>query len=144
VDRAVTPRPGGAGQATIRAAGGIVWRPGPGGLPEVALIHRPEQDDWTLPKGKLDHGETPEKAALREVEEETGIRCRITRAAGCTAYVDRHGRDKIVCYWIMRPLAGRFVPTQEVDRLRWATIDEALGVLSYPIDRALLSAQELC
>ena len=128
----------------VRAAGGIVCRPGPGGRPEIAVIHRPVQDDWTLPKGKLDGGETPEQGALREVEEETGLRCRITRPAGCTAYVDRRGRDKIVCYWMMEPLDGGFEPNAEVDRMRWLSVEEALTALSYPIDRALLSAQELC
>jgi 8-oxo-dGTP pyrophosphatase MutT (NUDIX family) len=129
--------------STVRAAGGIVWRPGPGGATQVALVHRPLQDDWTLPKGKMDAGETPEQCALREVEEETGLRCRIDRPAGCTAYVDRRGRDKIVCYWIMRPLGGRFQPGAEVDEMCWLTVEQALRLLTYPIDRALLSAQEL-
>lgn len=137
-------RPNATRELAVRAAGGIVYRPGPGGLPEVAVIHRPAQDDWTLPKGKLDGEETPEQAALREVREETGMRCQIVRPAGCTAYIDRRGRDKIVCYWIMQPLEGRFAPNAEVDSLRWVTVDEALALLSYPIDRALLSAQELC
>jgi 8-oxo-dGTP pyrophosphatase MutT (NUDIX family) len=128
---------------TIRAAGGVVCRRGPGGLTEVAVVHRPVQDDWTLPKGKLDGGETAEQAALREVEEETGMRCQLVRPAGGTAYVDRRGRDKIVCYWIMRPLAGRFQPNGEVDALRWLTVDEALAQLTYPVDRALLAAQDL-
>jgi 8-oxo-dGTP pyrophosphatase MutT (NUDIX family) len=143
VDAAVR-RPAAERVATIRAAGGIVCRPGPDGRPEIAVIHRPAQDDWTLPKGKLDPGETAEQAALREVEEETGLRCRITRPAGCTAYVDRRGRDKIVCYWVMHPLGGNFSPTEEVDRMRWLTADEAPEVLTYHIDRALLSTQELC
>lgn len=132
-----------AALSTVRAAGGIVCRPGPGGLVEVALVHRPSQDDWTLPKGKLDGGETAEEAAFREVWEETGLRCELVRAAGCTAYVDRRGRDKIVCYWIMRPVDGRFRPTGEVDGLRWLTVAEALEQLTYPIDRALLQAQQL-
>ncbi len=132
------------GTALVRAGGGIVCRPGPGGLAEVAVIHRPLQDDWTLPKGKLDDGETAEQAALREVHEETGMRCEIVRPAGCTAYVDRRGRDKIVCYWVMRPVEGQFQPGDEVDAMRWMTVEEALKVLTYPIDRALLSAQELC
>jgi 8-oxo-dGTP pyrophosphatase MutT (NUDIX family) len=143
VDAAVKRRPNATRELAVRAAGGIVCRPGPGGLPEIAVIHRPSQDDWTLPKGKLDGDETPEQAALREVQEETGLRCQIVRPAGCTAYIDRRGRDKIVCYWIMRPLDGRFMPGSEVDSLRWLTVDEAMDVLSYPIDRALLSAQEL-
>jgi 8-oxo-dGTP diphosphatase len=143
-DEPVKGRPGPAAeQEAIRAAGGIVCRPGPGGLVEVALIHRCEQDDWTLPKGKLEDGETAEAAALREVEEETGLRCAIERPAGCTAYVDGRGRDKVVCYWIMRPLGGQFLPNTEVDALRWLTVEEALANLSYPIDRALLSVQRL-
>lgn len=130
--------------ALVHAGGGLVIRPGPGGMPEIIVVHRPGYDDWSFPKGKLVHEtEDGHDAALREVEEETGMRCLIARPAGCTAYVDRRGRDKIVCYWIMRPLDGRFQPTQEVDGLRWVTVDEALRVLSYPIDRALLSAQEL-
>jgi 8-oxo-dGTP pyrophosphatase MutT (NUDIX family) len=140
----VSGRPAAAPRVVVRAAGGIVCRPGPGGLPEVALVHRPLQDDWSLPKGKLEEGESPEEAALREVEEETGLRCAIVRPAGCTAYVDRRGRDKVVCYWVMRALNGRFQPNDEVDALRWLTVEEALTVLSYPVDRALLSARELC
>ena len=128
---------------TVRAAGGVVFRPGPNGHCEVALIHRPLQDDWTLPKGKLDDGETAEHGALREVEEETGLRCEIVRPAGCTAYVDRRGRDKIVCYWLMRPVAGEFRPTDEVDETRWLPVQDAVRTLTYPVDRALLAAQDL-
>jgi 8-oxo-dGTP pyrophosphatase MutT (NUDIX family) len=140
----VKRRPNATRELAVRAAGGIICRSGPGGLPEIVVIHRPSQNDWTLPKGKLDGDETADQAALREVHEETGMRCQIVRPAGCTAYVDRRGRDKIVCYWIMRPLEGRFLPNEEVDSLRWLTVDEAMAILSYPIDRALLSAQDLC
>ncbi len=107
------------------------------------MVHRPVQDDWTLPKGKLEAGETAERAALREVEEETGLRCELVRPAGSTAYVDGRGRQKIVRYWVMRPLSGRFVPTAEVDALRWFPIDDAVTQLTYPQDRALLTAQDL-
>jgi 8-oxo-dGTP diphosphatase len=131
-----------AAPVTIRAAGGVVCRRGPRGATEVVVIHRPVQDDWTLPKGKLDRNETAEQAALREVEEETGLVCQTLRPAGCTAYVDRRGRDKIVCYWLMRPLEGRFTPNEEVDELRWLPVEEALRMLSYPVDRALLAAQD--
>jgi 8-oxo-dGTP pyrophosphatase MutT (NUDIX family) len=127
----------------VQAAGGIVCRRGPGGRTEVAVVHRPVQDDWTLPKGKLEAGETAERAALREVEEETGLRCELVRPAGSTAYVDGRGRQKIVRYWVMRPLSGRFVPTAEVDALRWFPIDDAVTQLTYPQDRALLTAQDL-
>jgi len=127
----------------VRAAGGVVCRPGPVGLVEVAVIHRPAQDDWSLPKGKLETGETAEQAAVREVEEETGLRVRIVRPMGCTAYVDRRGRDKVVCYWVMWAEGGRFTPNDEVDQLRWLTVEEALELLSYSADRALLASQDL-
>jgi 8-oxo-dGTP diphosphatase len=127
----------------IHAAGGVVCRPGPAGLVEIAVIHRPSQDDWSLPKGKLEPGETAEQAALREVEEETGLRARIVRPLGCTEYVDRRGRDKTVCYWVMNAEGGRFTPNDEVDQLRWLTVEEALDLLTYPGDKALLASQPL-
>jgi len=127
----------------VRAAGGVVCRPGPAGQVEIGVIHRPGQDDWSLLKGKLELGETPEQAAVREVEEETGLQVRILRPMGCTAYVDRRGRDKVVCYWVMWAEGGRFAPNQEVDQLRWLTVDEALELLTYRADRALLATQEL-
>lgn len=129
--------------ATVQAAGGVVYRPGPADLIEVALIHRPAYDDWSLPKGKVYPGEAVEAAALREVKEETGFTCCLVRPMGCTAYMDRRGRDKTVCYWVMEPLEGRFQPTDEVDQLLWLTVDEALGMLTYDRDRQLLSAQAL-
>lgn len=125
--------------APVRAAGGVVCRAGPAGLPEVAIIHRPDRDDWSLPKGKLEPGEEPVEAALREVEEETGMRCDLLEPVGQTSYVDRKGRDKVVLYWLMRPVSGTFEPNDEVDVLRWLTPEEALGVMSYEQDRALLS-----
>lgn len=128
---------------TVQAAGGLVIRRGPDGQVEIVVVHRPLQDDWTLPKGKLEPGETPEEAALREVREETGLTCELVRPAGRTAYVDRSGRDKVVRYWVMRPLAGGFRPTREVDRLRWLSVDEALSVLSYPTDHEVVARQDL-
>lgn len=126
----------------VRAAGGVILRPGRGGG-RVAVIHRPRYDDWTFPKGKLASDETLESGALREVEEETGFRCRMVRPLGCTAYVDRRGRDKVACYFVMEPLEGRFRVCDEVDQLRWVSIDEALDVLTYPHDRALLRSLQL-
>jgi 8-oxo-dGTP pyrophosphatase MutT (NUDIX family) len=127
----------------IRAAGGVVCRPGPAGMTEIAVVHRPSQDDWTLPKGKLEGDETPEAGAIREVEEETGLKVELVRPMGCTAYVDRRGRDKVVLYWVMKVLSGRFLPNHEVDQLRWLTIEKAAGLLTYRADRALIASQEL-
>lgn len=123
---------------TIRAAGGVVCRPGPAGLLEVAVVHRPAYDDWSLPKGKLEPGEEAVEAALREVEEETGYVCELLEEVGCVRYRDHKGRDKTVCYWRMEVREGRFSPGQEVDELRWLTVEEAAGILSYGHDRSLL------
>jgi 8-oxo-dGTP pyrophosphatase MutT (NUDIX family) len=121
----------------VSAAGGIVWRRGPGGI-EVAVVHRPSYDDWTLPKGKLDPGEDFETAALREVLEETGLRCRLGREVTSVTYEDRHGRSKLVRYWLMEPEAGEFAPNDEVDELRWLIREAAVKLLTYPRDRELL------
>jgi 8-oxo-dGTP diphosphatase len=126
------------GVKAIKAAGGLVCRPGPAGLVEIALVHRPRYDDWAFPKGKLDQDETLEEAGLREVEEETGLSCRLLRPVACTEYRDGKGRDKVVFYWVMKPVGGRFEPNEEVDELRWLTVGESLELLSYERDRALL------
>ncbi len=96
----------------IRAAGGVVYRTDPSGETELAIIHRPAYDDWTLPKGKVEPDETPEDCAVREVREETGFRCEIERPLGCTAYVDRRGRDKVACYWLMEGDQAPDVPAR--------------------------------
>jgi len=127
----------------VRAAGGVVRRRGPAGLWEIVLVHRPRYGDWGLPKGKLDPGETVEEAALREVEEETGLVCRLLRPFGETTYFDRKGRLKRVWYLVMEPLTGRFTPSREVDATRWLTVSEALQLLTYPLDRELLEATPL-
>lgn len=126
----------------VRAAGGVVRRNGRGVM-RVAVVHRPGYDDWSFPKGKVDRGETLEETALREVEEETGLRCRLVAPLGCTAYADHKGRDKVACYWIMDVVSGRFRAGSEVDEVRWVTIDDALDLLSYRRDRALLRALDL-
>lgn len=127
-----------ANARTVKAAGGLVCRPGPAGLVEVAVIHRPAYDDWSFPKGKLERGESAEAAALREVAEETGLECSLVEPLGCTRHFDRRGAAKTVCYWIMRVIGGRFSPGYEVDQLRWLTASEALNLLTYARDREVL------
>ena len=121
----------------VAAAGGVVLREGEDG-PEVAVVHRPKYDDWSLPKGKLDPGETWEAAALREVEEETGLRCELGAELSSARYRDSKGRDKLVRWWLMRPLGGEFTPNDEIDELRWLRIDAALELVDYDHDRELL------
>lgn len=125
--------------AEVEAAGGAVWRRGGAGL-EVLLVHRPKYGDWSLPKGKLDPGESHEDAALREVEEETGLRCRLGAPLVETRYVDRKGRSKRVCYWSMQAISGAFVENREVDESRWLPLGEAEVLLSYDRDREVLRA----
>jgi 8-oxo-dGTP pyrophosphatase MutT (NUDIX family) len=103
-------------------------------------VHRPGYDDWTFPKGKAHAGETDEQCAVREVEEETGLRCRLEEELPSTAYRDRKGRDKRVRYWNMRVLEGRARPHSEVDAVEWLTVRNARPRLSYERDRAVLEA----
>ena len=121
----------------VEAAGGVVLDDDG----RVVLVHRPKYDDWTLPKGKLDPDESFEDAALREVEEETGLRCRLVRELPSIEYSDAKGRSKVVRYWLMEVEADvRFVPNDEVDELRRLPPDEALALLTYDRDHDVLRA----
>ena len=126
----------------VKAAGGVIVRTGEDGR-QVCLVHRPRYDDWSLPKGKLDSGESFEEAALREVEEETGLRCELVRELPSTRYMDGKGRPKIVRYWMMEPVGGGFEPNDEVDELRWMAVGEAVEHLSYEHDRELVGGLDL-
>jgi 8-oxo-dGTP diphosphatase len=126
--------------AEVRAAGGVVWRRRDGDV-EILVVHRPRYDDWSLPKGKLDPGESWEDAAVREVEEETGLRCRLGEELPSTSYRDRKGRSKVVRYWLMEcdpGSEGSFVPNREIDALRWLPSADSDAVLSYPHDAELV------
>ena len=123
----------------VEAAGGVVVRDGEAGT-EVCLVHRPRYDDWTFPKGKLDPGESFEEAALREVEEETGLRCTLESELPSTEYRDHKDRDKIVRYWQMEVDEDPgFAPNDEVDELRWLPMAEAAELLTYEHDGGLLA-----
>lgn len=125
---------------TVRAAGGVVFRTGAHGDVEVLLVHRPHRADWTFPKGKALPGESDERCALREVEEETGLRCTLEAELLGTSYRDDQGRQKLVRYWVMRPLGGVAAARNEVDAVRWAPIASATEILTYAGDRAVLTA----
>jgi 8-oxo-dGTP diphosphatase len=122
----------------IEAAGGVVWRISAKGLLKVLLVHRPRYDDWSLPKGKLDPGETHRHAALREVEEETGFRCKTGDELAEVRYRDRKDRDKRVRYWSMEPLSGEFEANDEVDEVRWVPADKVGELLTYRRDVAIV------
>ena len=116
----------------VRAAGGVVVRDG-----HVLLVHRPAYDDWTLPKGKLEGDETWEDAALREVEEETGLRCELGEEVGRTRYVDSRGRNKEVRYFRMAA-DGEAFAQNEVDEVRWVSFSDASRLLTHERDRQLI------
>src|SRR5215217_3379979 len=130
--------------AEVKASGGVVVRRSAAGAVELVVVHRPRYDDWSLPKGKLDPGETWEQAALREVEEEVGLRCRLGAELPPVGYRDNKGRSKAVRYWLMQPEDGAapFIPNDEVDEMRWVDVETAVGLLSYPHDAELVRTAE--
>ncbi|GAA3673819.1 NUDIX hydrolase [Nonomuraea antimicrobica] len=123
----------------LRAAGAVLWR-GEESSPEVAVIHRPDYDDWTFPKGKLKSGEHVIAAGLREVREETGLTVVLGRALPPVHYMSA-GRLKRVDYWTGRALSDDgFEPGEEVDELRWLPVEQARRLLTYEWDAGLLRA----
>ncbi len=109
---------------TVRAAGGVVYRPRRDGKIEVLVVHRPRYDDWSFPKGKAQPGESDEEELA------------------ATKYRDARGRQKRVRYWAMRPLDGRFEPGREVDEVRWLPLDEAERALTWKRDLPVLRSLE--
>jgi 8-oxo-dGTP pyrophosphatase MutT (NUDIX family) len=132
----------GTSDDVVRAAGGLVLRRSRSGTLETVLVHRPAYDDWTFPKGKLLRGETEEEAAVREVEEETGLRCQLGREVGTTSYRDPQGRQKTARYWEMAPIEGELAATNEVDEARWVPLEDAADMLTHARDRELLERLE--
>lgn len=125
----------------ILAAGGLVIRPDEDGDVRVLIAHRPRYDDWSLPKGKADPGETPESTAVREVEEETGVRADVIRPLAEVEYRVASGKAKVVKYYAMRMRSeAAFTPNDEVDEIRWLTPDAARDLLTYDHDRVLVSS----
>ncbi|MEO3757199.1 NUDIX hydrolase [Mycobacterium sp. B14F4] len=133
--RSSEPKPA---DKAVFAAGAVLWRPnGDPDVPEIALIHRPRYDDWSLPKGKVDPGETEPVTAVREVREETGYTAHLGRRLTSVNYPVEEGTKK-VRYWAARHVRGEFTPNDEVDELKWMPVSEAMNQLGYPHDRKVL------
>lgn len=114
----------------IQAAGGVLWKKD-GGQKKLAVVHRHKHNDWSLPKGKVDQGESWKETALREVLEETGYSAKITKYAGSVSYL-LDGKPKVVLYWHMKIKSELKVKMNgEVDEVRWVTIEEAEKILDY-------------
>ena len=124
----------------VRAAGGVVTRIGAAGALEVVLVHRGHYDDWTLPKGKAERGESDEECALREVEEETGLRCELGDELPPVHWRDRLDRPKVSRYWLMSVVGGDAVAQNEIDAVEWLPVEEAMARLSYARDAEVLRA----
>ena len=122
----------------VLAAGGVVVRKG-----RVLLVHRPAYDDWSFPKGKLDRGESSPAAAVREVEEETGLRIRIGMPLSRQSYPTNGSRTKLVDYWIGRvvgdPDVSGYRINREIDDVAWVDVDKARQLLTYKRDRRTLA-----
>ena len=118
----------------IRAAGGVVRRDG-----LIAVVHRPEHDDWSLPKGKLEPGEDDATAAVREVREETGRDAVIERDLGTVSYEVASSRSKTVRWYLMTASAGAIDTADDVDDVRWLAPDGVEEILTYATDRDVLA-----
>ena len=123
----------------VRAAGGVPVRATPDGL-QVLVVHRPQYDDWSFPKGKCEPGESDEACAVREVAEETGLVCALEAELPSTRYNDSSARPKRVRYWRLRVVGGTLDFAHEVDSARWVSAAEAESLLTYARDLDVLHA----
>jgi 8-oxo-dGTP diphosphatase len=119
-------------------AGAIIWRRGVRSPLEVLIVRHARNRGWGFPKGKLERGETAQEAALREVREETGLRCRCEALAGSVVYRSRRGRSKIATYWFMTPTRGGLRVSSEIDRIEWVSLEHAASRIAARPEAALL------
>ena len=130
------------------SSGGIVYKEDQFLLVENSRMKNPEEKWWGFPKGHLEEGESTEQAAVREVEEETGIKAEIIQKIGQSKYnLTKNGENifKVVTIYLMRFISGDLTPQiTEVSNVIWLPYEEALKKLSYPKDKDLLrKAKEL-
>lgn len=122
----------------VHAAGAVLYQMD-GRSPVCAVVHRPRYNDWSLPKGKVDAGESLPVTAVREIAEETGMTASLESRIGTTAYPLKENVRKEVTYWSAFAQGGSFEPNTEVDEIRWVPVDEARKLVSYQLDRKILA-----
>ena len=125
------------------SSGGVVYRKAGDNAYDIALVYRKRHDDWSLPKGHIEEGETREETALREVKEETGLDARIVEPLGEVVYFYRRRNGdlvrKTVYHFLLEALSDKFAePTWEVTESRWVPITEAQTLLSYKNDAGVV------
>lgn len=120
-----------------------MWRTSEQHHREVLVVHRPHRQDWSLPKGRRRRRESALECALREVREETGLRCTVEQELPEVHYTDRQGRLRHVRYWIMQPVRGEFRPSDEVDAIRWTPLGLVGELLTYDHELVLVSGLRL-
>lgn len=130
------------GPAVVQAAGAVCWRETPRGI-ELLVIHRGDHADVSIPKGKVDPGETPPQTAVREIGEETGLAIALGAPLGTTEYTMPGGREKIVHYWSAEVsdiaiAESTFMTNKEVAAVEWLSVTAARAALSYDLDRDVL------
>lgn len=125
------------------SAGGIIFN----NRREVLIINNaalrdPAKSYWGFPKGHIEKGESSENAALREVEEETGLKTEIIQKLGDSRYVYVKSKErifKVVVYFLMKHIAGKAVPQKgELLGIKWCKPEKALERLSFPKDKEFL------
>jgi 8-oxo-dGTP diphosphatase len=121
----------------IRAAGALLWRETSELKIEIALIHRPRYDDWSLPKGKIEEGESSLRCAFREVIEETGITPQFGRELGSVEYKEPAGLKRVK-YWAAKALTDEFLPNEEVDEIKWLNPEDALARATHESDKTII------
>lgn len=129
----VSPKP----RTVVPAGGGVLWRRR-GDAVEVALVHRLRYDDWSLPKGKVDPGESLPATAVREIREEAGSYTRLSKLLGVVEYPLTDDTRKQVTYWSAESIGGDFAENSEVDNLVWTSVEKAAKRVSYPLDAKVL------
>ena len=123
----------------IRAAGALLWRENSELKIEIALIHRPRYDDWSLPKGKIEEGESSLRCAFREVIEETGITPQFGLELGSVEYREPAGLKRVK-YWAAKALTEEFLPNEEVDEIKWLDPQDALSLATHDSDRTIIES----